>query len=850
MRNYAVVLMLTFFTLLQAGAVPKSAKTKGKQKPKKSGKKKSGRNSTSFTEFFFRLFLLWFTIYTLSVCPQDEQLKSPVCRGLAEYRRLVIDPYITPSIQQALAHPSVAPYVKKVQPYADYAVRTAKPIAARAQKEFDTRVVPQWKKRVVPMYYKYAVPQLVKLDAQTAPYRTRAEHEYERTLAPYLHRTIVTLNQWQYKARPYVILAANKTYQGYQYVRPYARPLWTKVKAVLAQLAVVLGEQRRQFVDPHVKKIWEHVKEMSNGNPQKPPIRSSASSKLSQASSQLSNVSAKVSSTLSSVASSVTSKSSAISSSIVSKVSEAVSSSGVPPPAQTTESVKSSGAIVADNMPSAVSSASDTLESTASIVSSSASTLVSSVLSVVPSSASSLMSVASSVADGAKGSASPAFEAASSPMATLAESASAAASGAAQYVSSVGHTSADIIPSSAADVASLAVAEPPASIPETTSEVVDDFADPDLDIFKLELGLTDDFLEGKEVPEVPEEHEETEEERAERERQRLEKVAQERAALHIRHTEWERKVEALVEESKETLRRNLGTLRKAAVAELKANVAIQKEVDGLVQDAEKFLRGAEKYLTNLQKENRKPEEKKTVWDRVIGKLEDKFSDRLRQTEVVVNGWYNGAVEKEAQEVNQLTDAVKDLAERAQTDIGLDYAYLDDVSYHDWQRYHDLIRRSENFTVYAQNVQEGSHQSSPVNPVIPAIQELQEEVEDVIKGFNARLRQIKRSGVRSFGLPDEEVDDEDETASILPIEDPQQTESPADTAADTIPPVVIGRGKVEVEAAMNRVADLEGQKTSSPDEPEKVKDANAVAQSLKDAVASEETSSSSSLHEEL
>lgn len=43
-------------------------------------------------------------------------------------------------------------------------------------------------------------------------------------------------------------------------------------------------------------------------------------------------------------------------------------------------------------------------------------------------------------------------------------------------------------------------------------------------------------------------------------------------------------------------------------------------------------------------------------------------------------------------MDKLAGEIKDLAERAQADIGLDYAYLDDVTYHDWQRYHDLVRR--------------------------------------------------------------------------------------------------------------------------------------------------------------
>lgn len=33
-----------------------------------------------------------------------------------------------------------------------------------------------------------------------------------------------------------------------------------------------------------------------------------------------------------------------------------------------------------------------------------------------------------------------------------------------------------------------------------------------------------------------------------------------------------------------------------------------------------------------------------------------------------------------------------MAGNAQADIGLDYVWLDDVTYADWQRYHDLVRR--------------------------------------------------------------------------------------------------------------------------------------------------------------
>lgn len=38
----------------------------------------------------------------------------------------------------------------------------------------------------------------------------------------------------------------------------------------------------------------------------------------------------------------------------------------------------------------------------------------------------------------------------------------------------------------------------------------------------------------------------------------------------------------------------------------------------------------------------------------------------------------------------MTAEVREVAEKAQVDLGLDYAWLDEVTYSDWQRYHSLI----------------------------------------------------------------------------------------------------------------------------------------------------------------
>lgn len=601
---------------------------------------------------------MWFTIYTLSVCPQDEQLKTPVCRGLAEYRRLVIEPYILPPIQQALSHPSVSPYVEKARPYADYAVRTAKPLAARAQKEFNSRVVPQWNKRVVPLYYTYAAPQLLKLDAQVSPYRTRAEQEYERVLAPYIRRTATTLYQWQHQARPYIIFATEKAYQGYQTARPYARPVWEKVQVVLAHVAAFLGEQRRQFVDPHVQKIWDHVKEMSNGKPgiSATSMRSSVSPQVSKASSQISKGSVKISSSLSSVASTAVSGAahvSGASNSGADSTYSVLSASDDSSAAQTAEAAKSTASAAVEDIPVVTSSS---LQSTAS-----SSSIVSVATDAAASSASSPAESATPLVDGQANTASSISQ--DTTASSLVESATTAGLDAVSQDSpTASSTSADQqasvadnlnVPDAASPVTvteTLAVPETdriaPTSAPETDPE--DSlFTDPDMQLLE-ELGLMDDFL-SDDVPEDPTEPEvdlEAEREREAQRRARAERTAEVRADIERRHAQWEKGVEETIAVNKKALRKSLVAIRKAAVAELKQNVAIREEVEGLMEDAEKFLRGAEKYLANLQKEKRTLEEKQIVWERVLGKLDEKFQERLGQTEAIVNGWYQGVLSEE------------------------------------------------------------------------------------------------------------------------------------------------------------------------------------------------------------
>lgn len=221
-----------------------------------------------------RYLLLFFTIYSLSVCPHDVALKSPVCRGLSEYRRLILEPYIFPIVNTALSHPSVSPYVDRVKPYANKAIQVARPVVLRTQQEWNQRIVPRWDKvivpqyrrYIVPQYHRYLTPQLERVSDTTRPYLSAIEGRYESLLGPYVRFTISGAIRFQRAAQPYILIVADKTYSSYQSARPYMRPVWQRIKRTLKKLLIFLRSQRRQFVDPHVVRIWERIKELSRSD--------------------------------------------------------------------------------------------------------------------------------------------------------------------------------------------------------------------------------------------------------------------------------------------------------------------------------------------------------------------------------------------------------------------------------------------------------------------------------------------------------------------------------------------------------------------------------------------------------
>ncbi|KAH0836475.1 hypothetical protein J3R83DRAFT_8084 [Lanmaoa asiatica] len=742
-------------------------------------KKHQKSNFQAFLDFLTKLLLLAFAIYTFSVCPQDTRLQSPICRGLTEYKRIVLDPYIIPPMQAALAHPSISPYIERAKPYVHRAVEITTPIILRTQQQWNLHVVPQWEKRivpgwntrVVPKWSKYVVPQWDKhvapriqlVQSTLEPYRLRVTHEYEKRIAPRAQVAIHNIQRWQRQAGPYVLRAASKTKDGYYAAKPYAVPLANRFGRLLQQFALFFREQRQKFVDPHVAKMWEKVNERSRGRQ---------------------------------VIHDVTPERESLSSDILFTVLEtleyetAVSSTDSFTPAYHATPIPDQ---------TDVAHILSSLDAGETVEAESHSTFMEPTSAPVTEPAASTQEP---VPTESLHESEPPTSGTSAFVEELDTATSSISFAATSASPSRVPPAADVPTQSLASVTPSKIIVPAASatIPPVNSRVNDEI---DFDAFYAELGL-----------EEPLGNPETEEERTERLRLKAEETARKRADIEARQATWKAELQAQMERGTYQLQIRLGNLRSAAAVELSSSAEVRSSIEELVNEAEKYLKGAEIYLKNLKGENRRPDEKLALWDRVAERVNDKFNERLSTTEGVVNAWYRIVLDKEFQEVATVTAEVREVAEKGQLDLGLDYAWLEDVTYNDWQRYHALIGASEQYAHEATSIQNGTHPKVVVtDPLSPIVQDLESEVQDVVIGFETRLRRIKRDGERAFtnhinGVTQKE---EEKGTGIEPEAEPKPEVSilpvPREGAREEqgyIPPVVIGRSQEEVLEALGKV----------------------------------------------
>ncbi|KAJ6616961.1 hypothetical protein B0H10DRAFT_2218947 [Mycena sp. CBHHK59/15] len=818
-----------------------SQKPPSKSKHKNRHHKKTPKRSNSLLDYLVYLSLLFLGVYALSVCPHDHALANPLCRSLSQYRAHVLEPYVLPPIHKALAHPAVAPYVA----HAQRLERTAAPYAAAAKRavwdralvpSYNLYVVPQWRARVLPPWRRHAGPYLDK----AAPHLRTAQRVLSDTAAT-LHQAYA---QYVHPAalRVYIITKPHAV-RAYTLAKPHAIAAGAQARVAGARLAVKAGEVRRAYVDPHVVRIWAKVLELSGAGPvgsateqvpEEPATTKATSEEPTKAAKPTTAVVEPVMTPVEVVSSS---SSAAPAEEVAATVLQSSSSSVTAVDAEKTPSAEKVAAPSAETVavPSAEVVAAPSAETASPSASSSSAVSVpaetTSSAETTPPAAETVLSAASVVAEYAHGAESAvvveivadavaaAEDAATEEVtsATVSEDATSAADVTTAPTPTLSADTASPVDTllSGASVAAESAHAMESELAEAFAEELD--AEEDMDDFYSALGLVDKQAPAEEEEEIDDltpierarlQQQEAEERAAAAER----KTAEKRADLMARMARSSETLGVMVKDKNKQLRKALVAIRKGAVAQIEnPQSAVGGVLPALGREADKLLKGLEGYLRKEAKVNKggDPVERTERWEKVVGKVEEKLTEAIQAAQGAVHQFH---VDVKAEEVNEgmaIIQQVKDAASQAQGDVGLDLSWLEDVTWMDWQVYHDLARIGEKFQAEASEIQAGTHTSPPVDPFVPRIEKMNAEIAEMVQGYVGRLAKLKQqAGALFAGVaasppppPPTEADAADPQVSILPVDAVPGT--PKDEDFDAAQ-VVIGKSKKQVEEALRKV----------------------------------------------
>ncbi|KAF8199088.1 hypothetical protein BJ912DRAFT_1139908 [Pholiota molesta] len=720
---------------------------------------------------------------------------APVKHTLALTHDLA-EPYLAAA--QAKADPYVAPLVKAtrtVTPYVRRAADAGKALWTRALVPFYTGTLqPYYRTAVLPRWRRYVQPRLAPLAARAehalAYYVYRPLHVQAGKLQTALHRRYhAHVQPYVAQLQPHVVRAytaadsaARQAADAYMvHVHPrlvtawaHARPLlctaWKHSKAITVKAAEVtttqlthaaraLGAHRRTYVDPHVRRIWDKVAEGTESAPLAPaPLAAALPDTKVEAPEAVAEPTDPIAEPTRAVA------------------AEEAEETPAPPPVEVVveeeiveeEITLAEPAIPAPEEPAADAEPHPALLTATPAPTPAAVVLAASAALVLEEPAASLEAVVVEA---------PAATEVPEPEPEPEQT---------QAPASVAESVPETTPTQEASTEALHAAASVAAASLLGAPAGDEL---DLDAFLHDLGVdepqpaavvdTQDTPTSSTAPEAPA----VSALESPTEAEKAAAIAAKRNAIVARHEKWFDQLDSLIANETEALVQDLEAWRTEKAAELGGMPLVQD----VQREGERLIRGLESYLakTSARQPQWKlpadssaitPEEreaKKTAaqaekekWATVLGKVEAKFGEKVQAVQGAVHAWFSSVREKEIQDTQASATRVKNLAEQAQADLGLDYAWLEDVTYADWQSYHDLMRAFETYQDTAHALQNGTSQSppAPADPVLPALDALHRELEDVILGFSVALAPVRSQAAKLFSVRPSAEDEEDEEES--------------------------------------------------------------------------------------
>lgn len=198
----------------------------------------------------------------------------------------------------------------------------------------------------------------------------------------------------------------------------------------------------------------------------------------------------------------------------------------------------------------------------------------------------------------------------------------------------------------------------------------------------------------------------TAEEKAEKKRIQAIETAEKRRDIMARHAKWEEEFEGLIALKYKNLEESLQKSREQAHRDLSApSSSVTSLLSTLKNQLGLAIKNTKYHLDKMEEawEDRYREmdedalDKLPRWAGILENIEFSFSGKKEKLNKELGEWISKWMESESAMIREATDAVQALADKAQNDLISDYAWLNDVTYRDWERYHKfMFRRSSLF----------------------------------------------------------------------------------------------------------------------------------------------------------
>ncbi|CED84704.1 hypothetical protein [Phaffia rhodozyma] len=271
-------------------------------------------------------------------------------------------------------------------------------------------------------------------------------------------------------------------------------------------------------------------------------------------------------------------------------------------------------------------------------------------------------------------------------------------------------------------------------------------ADEDL-AFLAELEAAEDpstvivpTIEEPELVPLPDEQE-TDDQRVEREAEKKKAIRLVREEIERKHKDFEEKIKKVGEFEEDKLVKTLFDVRSRAVAAF--GPLSESWIVTLEKSASKLSTSLEKYLA-------RPNLKQDDINNALEKAKERLNAKVDTVGENVVQWLAEVEGKETEAADAAGEKVDAVASEAASALGIIYAWLEDVTRHDWTRYHNLTRTAELWNeLFVQHAtQDGTHPllSSSNSSMASVVQTFRESLEDVQGGFSARVGIIKTNAM--------------------------------------------------------------------------------------------------------